>query len=60
MTEQAFAKYRCPGCGHLYDEQRGNPREGFPPGTRWDAFPADWTCPDCAVRDKQDFTRLDA
>lgn len=55
-----FARYRCPGCGHVYDEQRGNPREGFPPGTRWEDIPPDWACPDCAVREKPDFTRLDA
>ena len=36
-----FAKYQCPGCGHVYDEERGNPREGFPPGTRWEAIPDD-------------------
>jgi rubredoxin len=53
-----FAQYRCPACGHVYDEQRGNPREGFQPGTRWDAIPADWSCPDCSVRDKADFERL--
>ena len=53
-----FARYQCPGCGHVYDEQRGNPREGFPPGMRWDAIPPDWTCPDCSVREKPDFLRL--
>jgi alkane 1-monooxygenase len=57
---QAFAKYQCPGCGHVYDEQLGNPREGFAPGTRWADIPADWSCPDCAVRDKPDFVRLEA
>ena len=57
---QAFAKYQCPGCGHVYDEQLGNPREGFAPGTRWADIPPDWSCPDCAVRDKPDFVRLDA
>lgn len=60
MSERPFAKYQCPGCGHVYDEQRGNPREGFPPGTRWEAVPADWVCPDCAVREKPDFVRLEA
>ena len=52
-----FAQYQCPGCGHIYDERRGNPREGFPPGTRWDAIPPDWACPDCSVRDKPDFVK---
>ena len=55
-----FARYQCPGCGHIYDEQRGNPREGFPPGTRWEAIPPDWICPDCSVRDKSDFVKLPA
>ena len=52
-----FSRYQCPGCGHVYDEQRGNPREGFQPGTRWDAIPQDWACPDCSVRDKPDFVK---
>jgi len=59
MPQPEYQRYRCPGCGHTYDEQRGNPREGFPPGTRWDAIPQDWACPDCSVRDKPDFVRLD-
>jgi alkane 1-monooxygenase len=54
---EPYARYQCPGCGHLYDEQRGNPREGFAPGTRWSAIPVDWTCPDCAVREKPDFVK---
>jgi rubredoxin len=36
-------------------ERRGDPHEGFPPGTRWSAIPEDWACPDCAVREKPDF-----
>jgi alkane 1-monooxygenase len=60
MNEAAFARYQCPACGHVYDEQRGNPREGFAPGTRWAAIPDDWACPDCAVREKPDFSRLEA
>lgn len=60
MNEPAYARYQCPGCGHVYDERAGNPREGFRPGTRWSAIPPDWTCPDCAVREKPDFVRLPA
>lgn len=48
-------RWACPGCGYVYDEAEGNPREGFAPGTRWDDVPDDWWCPDCAVRDKADF-----
>ena len=47
--------YRCPDCGYVYAEERGHPREGFPPGTPWSKVPDDWNCPDCGVRDKVDF-----
>ena len=53
--EQPMAIYACPECGHTYDEAKGNPREGFPPGTPFSAVPDDWNCPDCGVRDKVDF-----
>lgn len=50
-----MSRWRCPDCGHVYDEAEGHPREGFPPGTKWEEVPDDWPCPDCAVRDKVDF-----
>lgn len=50
-----MAKYRCPVCEYTYDEEQGNPREGFPAGTPWSQVPDDWACPDCGVRDKVDF-----
>ena len=50
---------RCPGCGYVYDEAVGDPREGFPAGTPWSAVPEDWCCPDCGVRDKADFERIE-
>ena len=52
------SRYRCPGCGHIYDEAQGDVHEGFPPGTQWSAIPEDWACPDCAVREKPDFERV--
>ena len=52
--------HRCEVCGYEYDEQRGDPREGFPPGTSWAEVPDDWACPDCGVRDKVDFEPVDA
>jgi rubredoxin len=51
--------WRCPGCGYVYDEDSGHPREGFPAGTPWSAVPDDWACPDCGVRDKVDFEPVD-
>lgn len=50
-----MSAWHCPGCGYVYDEVEGNPREGFPPGTAWSEVPDDWHCPDCGVRDKVDF-----
>jgi rubredoxin len=50
--------YRCPGCDYTYDESKGEPREGFPAGTRWSDVPDEWCCPDCAVREKVDFEEM--
>jgi len=50
--------YRCPGCDYIYDESKGAPREGFPAGTAWKDIPEDWSCPDCAVREKVDFEEI--
>jgi alkane 1-monooxygenase len=50
---------RCPGCGYSYDEERGDPREGFPAGTPWSAVPDSWCCPDCGVREKVDFILIE-
>ena len=48
-------RYRCPGCGYVYDEARGDAHEGFAPGTQWAQIPQDWACPDCSVNEKADF-----
>ena len=53
-----MSRWRCPVCGFGYDEAVGNPREGFPPGTSWSDVPDDWACPDCGVREQQDFELL--
>jgi rubredoxin len=52
--------FRCPGCGYVYDEAEGHPREGFPAGTSWTEVPDDWACPDCGVREKVDFEPVEA
>ena len=51
----AAAAHRCPECGYVYEAAAGDPREGFPPGTPWEAIPDGWTCPDCGVEDKRSF-----
>lgn len=50
-----MAKFICPGCDYTYDEAQGEPREGYPAGTAFATLPEEFTCPDCAVRDKEDF-----
>ena len=46
-------KYICPVCGYMYDPAAGDPENGFPAGTEFDALPEDWTCPLCGVSKDQ-------
>jgi rubredoxin len=41
--------WMCVNCGFVYDEAKGLPEAGIPPGTRWADVPDDWLCPDCAA-----------
>ena len=49
MAEAPYRKWQCGLCGFFYDEERGMPEEGIPPGTRWEDVPESWTCPDCGA-----------
>ena len=51
--------YQCPVCDYVYDEAKGDARQGVPAGTRWEQIPDDCSCPDCAVREKPDFASLE-
>lgn len=53
-TAAPFRSYICVVCGFVYDEAKGLPEDGFPPGTRFEDLPDDWICPDCGVG-KEDF-----
>lgn len=57
LMEQAAA-YQCPLCQYTYSEVRGDSREGFAPGTAFSEIPPTWVCPDCGVRERNDFTPL--
>jgi rubredoxin len=46
--------WQCLLCAFTYDEAKGMPEEGIAPGTRWEAVPESWTCPDCSAS-KSDF-----
>jgi rubredoxin len=54
-----MSRFRCEVCDYVYDEDEGEPREGFPAGTPWSEVPDDWCCPDCGVREKVDFRTED-
>lgn len=49
--------WACPDCGYHYNEATGDAREGYPPCTPFDNLPADFVCPDCYVRAKDDFVK---
>jgi rubredoxin len=52
-------RHECNGCGYVYESGKGDPHNGYPPGTPFSALPDDWCCPDCAVREKPDFVKLE-
>lgn len=49
-----YQTWMCLLCGWIYDEEKGAPDDGIPPGTRWDDVPVNWSCPECGAR-KDDF-----
>lgn len=57
MSGPAYRRFMCLTCGHVYDEAEGDPASGFPPGTRFEALPLSWRCPDCGAG-KEDFEEV--
>jgi rubredoxin---NAD+ reductase len=51
---QPWQQFICEVCGLIYDEAKGDPDSGLPPGTRFADIPDDWACPICGVS-KADF-----
>ena len=52
-----YQTWMCLLCGWIYDEEKGAPDDGIPPGTRWEDVPVNWTCPECGAR-KDDFEMI--
>ncbi|WP_462331338.1 FAD-dependent oxidoreductase [Thiohalocapsa halophila] len=50
MTDAPYRKWLCDACGYIYDEAKGDPDGGLPPGTRYEDMPDDWQCPLCGLR----------
>ena len=53
-----YQTWMCLLCGWIYDEEKGAPDDGIPPGTRWDDVPVNWSCPECGAR-KDDFEMVE-
>lgn len=56
--EIPWKTYMCVICGFIYEEEKGWPADGIPPGTRWEDVPLTWTCPECGAT-KDDFEMLE-
>ena len=50
-----MSDFKCPECGYVFSEEKGDEHEGYPPGTPFESLPDDFACPDCSVRYKEDF-----
>jgi rubredoxin len=40
-------KYECTVCGYIYDPAEGDPENGVPAGTSFEALDDSWVCPVC-------------
>ena len=40
-------KYKCAKCGYVYDPERGEPKHGIEPETKFKDLPDNWSCPRC-------------
>jgi len=49
-----YLKWICLTCGHIYDEELGDPFEGVAAGTRFSDVPESWICTDCGTP-KEDY-----
>jgi rubredoxin len=47
-------EHKCLLCDYVYDEEKGDPEHGIPPGTKWEDVDKDFLCPDCGAS-KLDF-----
>lgn len=54
----AFRRYKCLNCAHIYDEAEGDPDSGLAPGTLWEDVPEEWICPECGS-EKRDYVLVD-
>ena len=60
-TDAKSARWVCLECHWIFDLKKGDPKNGIPAGTPWDAVPDTWRCPECKIfkAKKGVFKRLD-
>lgn len=62
MTQTVkMARWVCLECHYIYDPEKGDPKQGVPPGTPWEMVPDTWFCPECKIKKSKKgvFKRLD-
>jgi len=42
-------RWECEVCSYVYDQKKGDPDHGIPPGTPFEEIPDSWHCPDCGA-----------
>jgi rubredoxin len=50
-----MARFQCPECTYVYDEDLGDETHGIPGPTPWDEVDPEFWCPDCGLVPKADF-----
>jgi flavin reductase (DIM6/NTAB) family NADH-FMN oxidoreductase RutF/rubredoxin len=55
--QNVWKKYKCPACGYIYDEEKGDEANGIKAGTKFENLPAGWVCPVCGTP-KDDFYEI--
>lgn len=58
-ADRADGLYMCIVCGWIYDESKGLPEAGIPPGKRWEDVPEEFLCLECG-ESKEAFERVEA
>ncbi len=43
-------KYQCCDCIYAYNPERGDPKNGIAPGTKFEDLPDSWVCPICGAK----------
>jgi len=48
-TKVKSARWVCLECHYIYDPEKGDPKQGIPPGTPFEDLPDTWRCPECKI-----------